>query len=234
MNSGELFTRTVTVLPVAVRERLDGDNPIDWPRLEDAETGVELDEAARVHRRLPSPVEALARRLMQDLGIVPADLAAASERRGAASAWIPWVALEAEAGSYQLRNERSGRVHTGIRPETLLGYVTLGLELEAAIHEASERWMEAGERFEAAAEGAHGPLAQCAARMRAYLACGVRRDAGAAQCGARGSSPRAGMEQPERGGPRRARRGAAQHRTWCTGPAKEPLRAGDQSPPQRL
>ena len=169
MNSGELFTRTVTVLPVAVRERLDGDHPLDWPRLEDAETGVALDEAARIHRRLPSPVEALARRLIQDLGIVPADLAAASERRGAASAWIPWVVLEAEAGSYQLRNERSGRVHTGIRPEALAGYVTLGLELEAAIHEASERWMEAGERFEAAAEGEQAPLAQCAVRMRAHL-----------------------------------------------------------------
>ena len=169
MNSGELFTRAVTVLPVAVRERLDGDDPLDWSRLEDAETGVELDEAARNHRCLPSPVEALARRLIQDLGIVLADLAAASERRGAASAWIPWITLEAEAGSYQLRNERSGRVHTGVRAEALAGYVSLGLELEAAIHEASERWMEAGERFEAAAEGEQGPLAQCAVRMRAQL-----------------------------------------------------------------
>ena len=169
MNSGELFTRTVTVLPVEVRERLDGDDPLDWPRLENAETGVELDEAARAHRRLPSPAEALARRLIQDLGVAPSDLAAASERRGDASSWIPWVALEAEAGSYQLRNERSGRVHAGVRPEALLGYLTLGLELVAAIHEASERWMEAGERFEAAAEGERGPLAQCAVRMRAYL-----------------------------------------------------------------
>ena len=169
MNSGELFTRAVTVLPLAVRERLDGDAPLDWTRLEDSGTGTELDEAARVHRRLPSSVEALARRLIQDLGIAPADLAAASERRGAAGSWIPSVALEAEAGSYQLHNDRSGRVHIGVRPEALVGYVTLGLELAAAIHDASERWMEAGERFEAAPEGERGPLAQCAVRMRAYL-----------------------------------------------------------------
>lgn len=169
MNSGELFTRTVTVLPIAVRQRLDGDEALDWPSLEDAETGVELDEAARTHRRLPSSVETLARRLIQDLGIAPADLAAASERRGAASSWVAWVTLQAEAGSYHLRNERSGRVYTGVRPEALVGYVTLGLELAAAIHEATERWMEAGERFEAAAEGERGPLAQCAVRMRAYL-----------------------------------------------------------------
>ena len=169
MNSGELFTRAVTVLPLAVRERLDGDAPLDWTRLEDSGTGAELDEAARVPRRLPSSVDALARRLIQDLGIAPADLAAASERRGAAGSWIPWVALEAEAGSYQLHNDRSGRVHAGVRPEALVGYVTLGLELAAAIHDASERWMEAGERFEAAEEGERGPLAQCAVRMRAYL-----------------------------------------------------------------
>ena len=169
MNSGELFTRAVTVLPLAVRDRLDNDAPLDWTRLEDSGTGAELDKAARVPRRLPSSVEALARRLIQDLGIAPADLAAASERRGAAGSWIPWVALEAEASSYQLHNDRSGRVHAGVRPEALVGYVTLGLELAAAVHDASERWMEAGERFEAAAEGERGPLAQCAVRMRAYL-----------------------------------------------------------------
>ena len=169
MNSGELFTRVVTVLPNAVRERLDGDAPLDWALLEDAATGAELDEAARTHRRLPAPVEALARRLIQELGIVPADLAAGAESQGAASAWVSWVTLEAEAGSYQLRNDRSGRVYIGVRPEALAGYVTLGLELAGAIHEASERWVEAGERFEAVAEGERGPLAQCAVRFRAYL-----------------------------------------------------------------
>ena len=169
MNSGELFTRAVTVLPVVVRERFDADAPLDWIRMEDAATGVELDEAIRTHRRLPLAVEELARRLIRDLGIAPADLAAASERHGAASAWISWVALEAEGGSYQLQNDRSGQVRVGVRPETLVGYVTLGLELSAAIHDASERWLEAGERFEATPEGDRGPLAQCAVRMRAYL-----------------------------------------------------------------
>ena len=170
MNSGELFTRTVTVLPVAVRERLDANAPLDWALLEDAATGVELDEAARTHQSLPPAVEALARRLVHDLGIVPSDLVAGTERQGAASAWISWVTLEAEAGSYQLRNDRSGQMYPGIRPEALAGYVVLGLELASALHAASERWMKAGERFETSAGEEQGPLAQCALRMRRHLA----------------------------------------------------------------
>ena len=169
MNSGELLIRAVTTLPAAVRERLDADAPLDWTQLEDRATGQRLDEAARIHHRLPSPVEALARHLIQELGIVPADLAAGCESQGSTSAWIQWVTLEAEAGAYLIRNDRSGAVYTGIRPEALAGYVMLGLELAALIHDTVERWLAAGERFEAAAEGPRGPLAQCAVRMRAYL-----------------------------------------------------------------
>ncbi len=168
MRSGELFTRAVTVLPDSVKERLDADAPLDWALLEDAATGAELEEALRKHQRLPAPMEALVRRLILDLGIVPADLAKGEDREGTSSAWIDWVTLEAEAGSYQLRNERSGRVHCGVRPEALAGYATLGLELAAAIHDASERWMDAGARHEEA-ESEGTTLAQCAVHMRRFL-----------------------------------------------------------------
>ena len=168
MRSGELFTRAVTVLPNSVRERLDGDAPLDWTLLEDAATGAELAEALRKHQRLPALVEGLVRRLILDLGIAPADLAQGEEREGSSSAWMNWVTLEAEAGSYQLRNERSGRVHCGVRPEALAGYATLGLELAGALHDASERWMDAGARHEQAG-GEGTTLAQCAVHMRKFL-----------------------------------------------------------------
>lgn len=169
MNPGEHFMRAVTVLPNAVRERLDGDAPLDWALLEDPATGAELDAAARAHGRLPALVETLVRRLIQDLGIAPADLAAGTERTGGASAWVHWATLEAEGGSYQLRDERTGHAQIGVRTEALVGYATLGLELASGIHDASERWMEAGGRHESAPEGERTPLAQCAVRMRAHL-----------------------------------------------------------------
>ncbi len=169
MSPGEHFTRAVTVLPNAVRERLDGDAPLDWALLEDPATGAALDAAARAHGRLPDPVETLVRRLIRDLGIAPADLAAGTERTGGASAWIHWATLEAEGGSYRLWNDRTGHAQAGVRTEALVGYATLGLELAGGIHDASERWMEAGERHESARESERPPLAQCAVRMRAYL-----------------------------------------------------------------
>ena len=169
MNPDALFTRAMALLPGAVRERLDGDFPIDWAVLEDAATGTELGEAVRVRHRLPEPVEQLVHRLIGDVGIVPADLAAGVERQGTASAWIHWVTLEADGESYQLRNDRTGDVHTGIRPETVAGYATLGMELATAVHETAERWLEAGDHHRAAAEDERSGLAQCAVRMHAHL-----------------------------------------------------------------
>ena len=169
MNSDELFTRAVALLPGAVRERLDGDFPIDWAVLEDAATGAELGEAVRVRHRLPEPVELLVHRLIRDVGIVPADLAAGVERQGAATAWIHWVTLEADGESYQLRNDRTGDVRTDIRPEAVAGYATLGIELATAVHDAAERWLEAGEHHRATAEDERSGLAQCAVRMHAQL-----------------------------------------------------------------
>ena len=169
MNPDELFTRAVALLPGAVRERLDSDFPIDWAVLEDAATGAKLGEAVRVRHRLPEPVELLVHRLIRDVGIVPADLAAGIERQGAATAWIHWVTLEADGESYQLRNDRTGDAHTDIRPETVAGYATLGMELATAVHEAAARWLEAGEHHRATAEDERSGLAQCAVRMHAHL-----------------------------------------------------------------
>ena len=169
MNFDELFTRAVPVLPGAVRQRLDGDFPLDWTVLEDAGTGTELGEAVRARRRLPKPVEVLVNRLIRDVGIVPADLAAGAERQGAASAWIHWVTIEADGESYQLRNDRSGDVHTDVRPEAVAGYAILGMDLATAVHDTVERWLDAGEHHEATAEDERNNLAQCAVRMHAHL-----------------------------------------------------------------
>ena len=172
MNPDKLFIRAVAALPEAVRNRLDGGSPLDWAVLADPETGAGLGEAARSHGRLPEPVEALAKRLAGDVGVVPADLAAGAERSGAAAAWSPNVTVEAEGESYCLRNGASGArgaLHGGIRPEALAGYTILALELAAAVHEAVERWIAAGERHNGTAESASSLLALCAVRMREHL-----------------------------------------------------------------
>ena len=169
MNAEELFTRALAVLPSPVRERLDEDFPIDWPALEDASTSAELGEAVRLRRRLPETVESFVHRLIRDVGIVPADLAAGVERQGVAGAWIHWVTIEADGESYQLRNDRTGDVHTDIRPETVAGYATLGMELATALHQAVQRWREAGEHHRATAEDERSQLARCAVHMHEQL-----------------------------------------------------------------
>ena len=169
MNFDQHFTRAVALLPGPVRERLDGDFPLDWPALEDAATGAEVAEAARARARLPRPVENLVHGLIRDVGIVPADVAAGHERQGAASAWIHWVTMEADGESYQLRNDRSGDVHGDVRPEAVAGYAVLGLDLAAMLHDAAERWLEAGAHHGAASKDERGHLGRCAVRMHAHL-----------------------------------------------------------------
>ena len=169
MKMDETFTRAVEMLPDPVRERLDGDTPLDWPELESPSFGAELGEAVAAHRRLPGAVESLAHRLIRDVGIVPADVAAGIERQGAASAWINWVTLEADGDGYQIRNDRDGEVRSGVRPESLAGYTTLALELAAIVHEAGARWMEAGARHRATLGEGRSPLEQCAVHMANQL-----------------------------------------------------------------
>lgn len=169
MNFDELFTRAVALLPGPVRERLDGDFPLDWTVLDDAATGRELGEAVHARRRLPRPVEVLVHRLIRDIGIAPADVAAGVERSGAANAWIHWVTIEADGESYQLRNDRSGDLHTDVRPEAVAGYATLGMDLATMLHDAVERWLEAGDHHRATSENERSVLGECAVRMRAHL-----------------------------------------------------------------
>ena len=169
MNMGDVFTRAVEMLPAAVRVRLDGDAALDWAILEGAGFGAEVGRAAAAHRRLPEPVEALVHRLVQDLGIVPADVVSGAERQGAAIAWLRSATMEADGESYRIRNDRSAEVHVGVRPEAVAGYATIGLELTAAIHDTCQRWIEAGERYRDLPEEDRGNLAECAVRMHAQL-----------------------------------------------------------------
>lgn len=169
MNTDKLFTRAVAALPKPVRERLDGDGPLDWAALEDPGTGAGIGEAARAPGRLPDPVEALVSRLARDVGIAADDLAFGAECTGTAEAWTRTATIEAEGESYRIGNLPGGRVRTGIRPEAIAGYATLALELAAAVHETGERWIEAGERHQGAAQGASSLLAPCAVRMCAQL-----------------------------------------------------------------
>ena len=169
MNPDKLFTRAVAALPVPIRERLARDTSLDWTALEDPATGEALAAAARAHDRLPETVEILANRLVGDVGIVPADLAAGLQRQAPADAWSHEIAIEADGESYRLRDCRDSETHVGVRPEAVAGYAILALELAAAVHEAAERWLEAGERHHTEAEGAAGLLAQCAIGMCAQL-----------------------------------------------------------------
>lgn len=169
MNPYEHFTRTVAMLPGPVRERLDGEFPLDWSVLDDAVTGTGVDEAIRAHHRLPEPVERLVNRLIGDVGIVPADLAAGAERQGSAAAWIQWVTIEADGETYLLRNDRTGEVHAGVRAETIAGYASLGMELAIGVHDAVERWLEAGVHHRTTAQRERNSLAQCAVHMYTRL-----------------------------------------------------------------
>ena len=177
MNTEKLFTRAVSALPQAVRQRLDSGTPLDWSVLEDPGTGVRLAEAARTHGRLPEAAEELVNRLVGDVGIVPADLAEGAERWWDPAAWTVRAAIEAEGESYRIRNIHGGEVHAGVRPEAVAGYAMLALEIAAAVHEAGEHWNEAGERHAEAAGGASSLLGLCAVRMRERLRSPARADA---------------------------------------------------------
>lgn len=169
MNTEKSFTRAVTALPKAVRDRLDADAPLNWTALESPEAGARLGEAARAHRRLPEPVETLVTRLIGDVGIAASDLAASTEQVVAAGAWNRTVTLAAEGESYRVWDGSKGELHAGVRPEAVAGYVTLALELATTVHETAEQWTKAGERHKAAAGAEASLLALCAGRISEHL-----------------------------------------------------------------
>lgn len=169
MNLDKSFTRAVATLPRAVRTQLDGDAPLDWAALEDAGTAAELGEAARAHGRLPDCVETLVSRLIGDVGIACVDLVTGVERQGSPGAWTREVAIESEGETYRLLNRVNGDLSAGIRVEAVAGYAILALELAQAVHEAGERWIEAGRRQRAADEHASSLLALCTRRMSEHL-----------------------------------------------------------------
>lgn len=178
MDFATSFTRAAASLPDATRTQLDGDAPLDWTALEDPATGVRLAEAVGERRRLPEPVEKLVQRLVRAVGIVPADVVAGLERQKAASGWIRRIALEADGECYRTRNHLNGEVCECIRPEAIAGYAVFAMELATAVQQASDCWIEAGDRFSEAAGNRLGPLAQCATRMGAGLRSASRSGVG--------------------------------------------------------
>lgn len=175
MELAELFARAATALPETVRRRMDGDAPLDWESLDDPGTGAAIDAAIRRGRRLPEPVETLVARLIHEVGVVPADLAAGLERERAANAWLRHIAVEPDGERYRLRNRRSGEAHTGVRVEALAGYAVLALELALLVHQTSEFWIEAGDGHP---DDVSVPLTQCAIRIGARLKPIVEADRG--------------------------------------------------------
>ena len=184
MDTAELFTRAMTSLPGAARQRLDGAAPLDWAALDDLRTGIDVADAVRAHCRLPRVVESLIERLISDVGIVPADVLAGVEREGAASAWLRQVAIEPDGESYRLRNDLNGEICAVIRPEAIAGYATLALDLATVVHEASELWIEVGKRYGPAPGNGLGLLARCAIRMGARLGALSEPGSGAIPTGA--------------------------------------------------
>ena len=167
MDIAELFTHAVASLPEAVRHRIDEDPPLDWDALEHAGAAVAV--AARSNCRLPEPAEKLAAGLVREVGIVPDDLAGGRQRECAANAWLHQIAVEPDGGRYRLRCRRTGELHGGARPEALAGYVLLALELASLVHRTAESWIEAGDRYPAAADDEPAPLARYAIRVGARL-----------------------------------------------------------------
>ena len=165
----ERFSRAVAALPGSIRERLDGEAPLDWTLLQDARTGTQLEESARAHRRLPEIVERLVPRLVREVGIVAEDVAAGVERQRAAFSWMQRVAVEPEGESYRLRNTRTGEVLAGVSPEAIAGYATLALEVAAAVYAVQEQWIEVGNMLEEVPESELTPLQRYAMVMRAEL-----------------------------------------------------------------
>lgn len=168
MSPHERFTGAVAALPGPVREWLDVGTPLGWSVLGDAATGDAVYKAARRHQRLPHEVEVLVERLIREVGIMPADVAASAEAGRSSSAWVHAVAVEPEGQSYRIRNTISGEIHTPVRPDAVAGYATLALELAATAFDAVEQWIDAGERFQAA-DVAPSYLKNCAIEMCANL-----------------------------------------------------------------
>ena len=178
VNSAQLFTLAVMALPAATRDRLDGAAPLDWTALGNPQTGEEIADAIEQHRLLPRPVEALVQRLVEDVGVVPEDLAAGVERAAVSCRWVQDASLEPDGEYYRVRDRRSGQVHAGIRPEAVAGYATLALELATVVAEAAERWIQAGGRYGAAVADDAGALDRCAALMSTRLQSGSDTESG--------------------------------------------------------
>ena len=170
MNTERLFTRAVAALPEAVRNRLDAGTPLDWSVLEDPGTGARLagsgarsrTSAGGSGRTCQPPGERRRHRTFR-----PSERAWSGSGSPRSGSGRPGSKRKEE--SYCVRSLLGGETRTGVRPEVVAGYAMLALELAAAVHEAAEHWIEAGERHRGVAGGASSLLGLCAVRMREQL-----------------------------------------------------------------
>ena len=172
MNRSERYSRALAALPDAVRKRLDGRGALAWQGLAERATVLGIEDAVRTESRLPAVVEALVGRMVGEVGIAPAEVAGGIEGRGSAAAWMHGIVVEPDGKSYRLRNERSSELHAGVRPEALVGYAVLGMELADTIQQVCEAWAAAGEKAQAVRESERDTLSlyagQLGLRLRAY------------------------------------------------------------------
>ena len=169
MNVHHRLTRAAAALPATVRQRLDGAVPVDWQALASPATVRELTGAGPARARLPATVETLVKRLVDEVGIAPAEVAGGLEGTGAAGTWIQWIAVEPDGAGYRLRNERSGELHAAVGREALVGYAVLAMELAAILQQACDAWSAAGELAAARSVRDPGALAEFAAAIALQL-----------------------------------------------------------------
>lgn len=169
MKLSDRFAGAVEALSAPVRTRLEADAAIDWTALADRAVGMGIENAARMHARLPSPAETLVARLVGEVGVPPEGLAAGTEASGVAGFWLHEIDLELDGEQYRLRHRQSGELLTGVRPEVLAGYAVLGMELAEAVHRACDAWRQAGKRAQATPRDERDDLARCAVGMRRGL-----------------------------------------------------------------
>ncbi len=163
------FTCALAALPADVGNRLDDDDQIDWNALADPSCALGIEEAVRTSVRLPRAVEALAQRLVADVGIAPVEVAEGSQGRGRAATWMHAVAVEPDGERYRLRIKRSGELLPGVRPAVLAGYTVLAMELATAVHQARDAWIRAGAQAQAIPDDERDALTACAADLHHRL-----------------------------------------------------------------
>lgn len=134
--------RAITLCGAEVRERLNGDQPIDWATLESTQTIEATALALTQETRLPKSIERLCGRMAAKLGMCPHDIATRTARTTSLEQWSLDIALEARAETYVAINTRTAKRVIDIEGGALCGYAVLALELATLIASCAEQWRE--------------------------------------------------------------------------------------------